>query len=359
MSSTLESRHKGAANRSDAGPRPSTRRETTSPLRHRAVQGSGKQGRFNASASMQRQHDRGVQVLQAEQISYSALVAHHHKDRFADDAFEELRKDIEHRGRNLIPVLVRPSGLKVRVGESELPQYELVYGHRRVRACERARVPVHALVRDVDDLELVTLMHAENALRQGVSAYERGKLYDRLIAEDACDLQDHPFRSQADLAKTLRIDAGDVSRCRFLARLPGAVLDVIESPRELAIHDADRLRPVLEVHPDEVLRRAARIHESEGRLPAKEVIRRLTDLSAKPPKNPVLQSPILAHATHCGHVNIDAAHCLSVQLTVPMSNEQAERFKIAVERALEEILPPLATLSQDSTLDGDPESAPE
>ena len=117
-------------------------------------------------------------------------------------------------------------------------------------------------------------MHAENLNRQDLSAYERGRAYDQMLTQGL-------YASQVVLAKRLGVDAGDVSRLRFLGTLSPDILAIMKSPLDLAIHDTDRLRPAMAEHGDEVLRRVSEIAQTEGSLPTKQVIRRLCDFAPK------------------------------------------------------------------------------
>lgn len=282
---------------------------------------------------------RGFDELHPAQIVSTALSSHRHPDRFTDQAFRALKADIQRCGRNLIPICVRPTGATVRIGDRELPQYELGFGARRHRACSELDLPVAAVIGHHDEAQILALMHAENSYRKDLSAYERGVLYDGLIEQEGRNaVGSRPYRNQTELAKGLGVDAGDVSRCRFLALLPAAVLDVFESPLGLAIHDVNTLRPVFEAHQDEVLRRAAEIVEREGKLPVKGAIRRLTNFSARPPRTPVLKRPILVRSQQVGVTSIYPGRRVSIDLDKPMAPEDVKSLEAGLRRVLTRIL---------------------
>ena len=78
-------------------------------------------------------------------------------DRLEDDdpAHAALMTSLRDHGQQ-VPVLVRP--------HPELPDtYQIVYGRRRVLALRDLGIPVKALVRDLDDRELVVAQGQENS----------------------------------------------------------------------------------------------------------------------------------------------------------------------------------------------------
>ena len=88
-------------------------------------------------------------------------------DRMGDDetAFQELVKAIEERGQDT-PVLVRPH-------PAAEGRYQIVFGHRRVRAARLLGRPVKAVVRTVSDADHVIAQGQENSARENLSFIER------------------------------------------------------------------------------------------------------------------------------------------------------------------------------------------
>ena len=81
------------------------------------------------------------------------------------------------------------------------------------------------------------------------------------------------------MALDVYFNAGDVSRLRSLATLRPELPAIIDSPPDLAIHDADKLRPAPNDRRADVLQRALEIIKTEGALPAKHAVRRLSNFS--------------------------------------------------------------------------------
>lgn len=127
---------------------------------------------------------------------------------------ESCRSEIEsfERHGQLVPVL----GRRLR-GD---PDYdiELIYGARRLFVARHLNVPLLVELRDISDREGLIAMDVENRLRQDLSAYERGKSYDRWLRESH-------FASQDEIASALRISPAQISRLLKLARLPLVVIE--------------------------------------------------------------------------------------------------------------------------------------
>jgi len=94
------------------------------------------------------------------------------RTRFDDDAIKELAASIRATGV-LQPVLVRSKGID---------SFQLVAGERRLRAAGIAglsRIP--AIVRDVDDREMMELALVENIQREDLNPIEEARAYQTLI----------------------------------------------------------------------------------------------------------------------------------------------------------------------------------
>lgn len=141
-------------------------------------------------------------------------------------AFQELRDLIEKTGGNTVPVLVR-----------FLPDNtcELVYGHRRVKACQLAGLKVNALVASgLTDGQCIVHMAQENSGRYDLSPLEKGQWYARLRAEQV-------YKTDGALSHALGIDKGDLSKALALARLHPVILNAFSSPRDFQYRFASAL----------------------------------------------------------------------------------------------------------------------
>ncbi len=110
-----------------------------------------------------------VVELEPDQIDGSFV-----RDRLSDDddAFHDLLEAIRARGQDT-PVLVRPLA-------DASGRYQLVFGHRRVRAARELGRKVRAVVKTIDDRTHVIAQGQENSARANLSFVERALFARRL-----------------------------------------------------------------------------------------------------------------------------------------------------------------------------------
>ena len=100
--------------------------------------------------------------------------------RFDDTAMAELTESLRTQGV-LQPILVRP--IKERPAEA-VAEYEIVAGHRRVRAARAAGVlEVPAMIRDLSDLDVLEMQLVENLQRADLNPLEEAHGYASLIRD--------------------------------------------------------------------------------------------------------------------------------------------------------------------------------
>jgi ParB family chromosome partitioning protein len=275
---------------------------------------------------------KGKEILIDPQTIRPSKWANRHAASYLQPEFLDLKRSIAAGGGNTVPVKVRPITARAS-GKTSKVTFELVYGHRRHKACLELGMPVRAIVQVATDEQLVAQMHAENLHRRDLSAYERGLAYEQMLAGKL-------FKNPAELARKLGVDAGDVSRLRFLATLPPEILEVMQSPLDLAIHDADKLRPALVEHHDEVLRRVSEIASTEGSLPAKQLLKRLSDFSAKTEIAPIVDAArsIEIEGRRLGQITLDAHGHPDVELSIPLTSQQVDALELVVRRFLCKVL---------------------
>lgn len=192
--------------------------------------------------------------------------ANRHEDSFKDEAFESLKSDIDSAGGNVQAIKVRP------LAGSDPQRYELVFGHRRHRACLELGLPVLALVESITEQALFQEMDRENRQRADLRPYEQGVMYARALDEGL-------YPSLRKLAEEIGVKAPNVSVAIKLAKLPAAVLDAFPSRRDIQYRWVGPLSDALESNPDAVLAKAAQIAsgmKSGSTGSAGEVFKRLT-----------------------------------------------------------------------------------
>lgn len=183
---------------------------------------------------------------------------------FGSTEFDALKQNIQEAGGNLIPIKVRPVG---RPGMET--SYEIVYGHRRHRACQELGLPVLAFIDgELSDQDLFLEMERENRHRMDLSAWEQGLHYARALDSGL-------FPSLRKLAEALGAAPATISAALVIARLPEAVIAAFPSPLDLSLRWSTALREALQKDPDGLIRRAEAIAAMEKRPAAAETLKLL------------------------------------------------------------------------------------
>ena len=169
---------------------------------------------------------------------------------FDNAAFRQLKLEIAEAGGNVQPIKVRPK-------EGSDSQFEIVYGHRRHKACEELGLLVLALVEAVSDADLFKQMDRENRARADLAPWEQGVMYKQALG-------DRLFGSREQLARELGIDPGNLSKALRLAGLDSELVEAFASPLDLQYRWAKPLSDAL-------------IHDRQSTL---EIARELANLPA-------------------------------------------------------------------------------
>ena len=194
--------------------------------------------------------ERGALQLDARDIAPSRW-ANRHADSFKGPEFDAFKAEILDAGGNVQPILVRPLEGVAQGAAAGAPRYEVVFGHRRHRACLELRLPVNAVVKALSDRELFGHMERENRLRRNLSAYEQGLMYRKALDEGM-------FPSLRQLAAFIGRAPGDVSNALHIAQLPQPVLDAFPSPNDIQFRWIKKLKDALERDRQAVLAAASR-----------------------------------------------------------------------------------------------------
>lgn len=273
--------------------------------------------------------ERGAQLMDPRSIVASRW-ANRHPDSFEGPAFELLQREIQDAGGNVQPIKVRPVGNRADVPAGVL--YEIVFGHRRHRACLALGLPVSAVVQPVDDTDLFVQMERENRGRESLSAWEQGRMYLRA-------LEDRLFGSNTKLAAAIGRGVSDIGKAMRIAKLPPEVTGAFPSPNAIQFRWATNLERALQKHPDAVLSAARELSAQKPRPAAAEVFEGLTACL-----RPVTVGVRPSHPAHRvlalrpdaeGHVRLDAQGRTLIQL--PAGTLPPERWD-ALERALKALL---------------------
>jgi ParB family chromosome partitioning protein len=206
-----------------------------------------------------------VRLLQPEKIIASKW-ANRISPSFESAEYRQLKEEIAQSQGNVQPIKVRPV-------QGAADQYEIVFGHRRHRACLELGLPVLALIEDVSDQDLFKEMDRENRTRLDLSPWEQGVMYRRALNEGL-------FGSLGELSQELGVDKGNLSKSLRLADLPETVVKAFPSPLDLQFRWAKLLNDALQSDPERVLEMAKELSENKNRS-AKEVLECLLGTEAR------------------------------------------------------------------------------
>jgi ParB family chromosome partitioning protein len=171
-----------------------------------------------AATSQDARRAAGVQDLPIELVRRNADQP---RRQFDADALQELADSIRERGV-IQPILVRPL--------AEAPgEFQIVAGERRWRASQLAGLhAIPALVRELDDLELIELAMIENIQRTDLNALEEARGYEVMIKRFN--------RSHETIAGIVGRSRSHVANTLRLMRLPQSVQEHLEAGRLTAGH---------------------------------------------------------------------------------------------------------------------------
>lgn len=132
------------------------------------------------------------------------------RTHFEEDALDELAASIRARGV-IQPVVVRALGNG---------HYQLVAGERRWRAAQKAQLhEIPALVRDLDEREVMALALIENLQREDLNPIEEARAYRRLADDEGM--------TQAEIATMVDKSRSHVANLQRLLDLPDDVLGLV------------------------------------------------------------------------------------------------------------------------------------
>ena len=175
----------------------------------------GREAQAKATADEETAHDASVSDGLAL-LPISDIAPHPDQPRrqFDEDALAELAASIAARGV-IQPVIVRPQAEG---------KYQLVAGERRWRASQKAQLhEIPALIRDLDNRDVMALALIENIQREDLNPIEEARAYKRLA--------DDEDMTQAEIAELVEKSRSHVANLQRLLSLPEAVLDHMEAGR--------------------------------------------------------------------------------------------------------------------------------
>jgi ParB family transcriptional regulator, chromosome partitioning protein len=202
-----------------------------------------------------RQASQLVEGQSVVEIDTALIDASFVADRMAEDdgAFEELVEAIRARGQDS-PVLLRPS--PARAG-----RYQIVFGHRRVRAAKALARPVRAVIKTLQDIELVLAQGQENSARSNLSFIERVLFAQRL--------HDRGFAREL-IQSALSVDYQTLSKMMTIPKvIPAQIIDAVGAAKSVGRDRWLDLRKLLE-RPGNMAQALARVEDTDFKALASE-----------------------------------------------------------------------------------------
>jgi ParB family chromosome partitioning protein len=226
--------------------------------------------------------------------------ANRHPDSFSTPEFTRLKQDIELAGGNVQPISVRPV-------VATPGHYEIVFGHRRHRACSELGLPVLATIdaSTVSDHDLFSAMDRENRERADLSPFEQGTMYRRAMDEKL-------YPSNRRLAEALGVSHTWVANVLAVADLPAPIIECFRSPLEIQHRHAKAINAALDLDRKAVLRRAEKLRAIERLRTPNAVVSALTG-SAKDVEE-ISQQTLEVDGKRVGRWSRDGAGRLIVQI---------------------------------------------
>ena len=167
---------------------------------------------------------------------------------FDKDALVELAKSIKEHGV-FQPIIIKKS----------IKGYEIIAGERRVRASKMAGLDkVPAIIRNLNDEQMMEIALLENLQRENLSAIEEAKAYKSLI--------DNLHLTQEQLSEKVGKSRSHVTNILGLLRLPAEVQDMVANKKISMGH----ARALSKLESDEKIIEMAR-DIAENKIPVREV----------------------------------------------------------------------------------------
>jgi len=245
------------------------------------------------------------------------------EESFHDESFTNLKSDIGSAGGNVQAIKVRP------IVGGEVDTYEIVFGHRRHRACLELGLPVLALIESISEQTLFQEMDRENRQRADLRPYEQGLMYARALDEGL-------FPSMRKMAEALGVDVGLISRYVSFKKLPVEVLNAFASPLDLQYDWASKLTDAISKNPELVMNRAKVLCHTTPRLSSALTFKHLIEIEGVVSHNTLNKKPFVIKGKdgQKGEINCDPK---AKTISINIKNISAERLtdvKVAIESLL-------------------------
>lgn len=284
-------------------------------LRQQAADASQLKGQLHDALSELDQWNgaKAARLIDPKSVVVSRY-ANRHEHNYTGPEFAALRADIESAGGNVQPIKVR----RLAAAGHAAPQYELVFGHRRHRACLELGLQVLAVVDNLDDRTLFIEMDRENRARKDLSAWEQGAMYRSALRQGL-------FPSNRRLAEAIGVDLSAVGKALALADLPDEVVAAFRSPLDLQFRFAKPLADALAANREAVLAAARALQQQGDQLrSAKQVLAVLAGAGGQGVErfNPPAPVVLTVDGQAAGSITVGAGGDVQISLRAGWSADQ-------------------------------------
>jgi ParB family transcriptional regulator, chromosome partitioning protein len=246
---------------------------------------------------------------------------------FNTDSYYQLKQSILQSGSNLQPIKVRPVRDSSSASNDEGKfRYEVVFGHRRLHACQALGIFVRAVIDEMDDKQVVVERVRENVGRSELCAFDLGRICKRA-------LDDNLFSNQKQLATELGKDISDVSKALALADLPIEVIQAFESPADLQFRHAKALKDALKSSRERVIAVAKEICATGGsRTPAIVLARLLkAEIPLIGPSNRISKTSLIWDGKPFGELHVGRDGRAKISLDRPLDETSCQDLQLHLQ----------------------------
>ena len=241
------------------------------------------------------------------------------EETFFNADFENLCESIQRSQGNVSPIRVRRT-------KPNADEFILIYGERRLRACEAVKVEVLAIIEsDVDSASEIMLMIRENLCRVDLSPIELG--------------QQAKYAVENKVVPSLRAFAREVGRSTSsitesvkLAELPTAILNALPDPKQLQFRDAKPLTEAVKSNPSAVLSEVEKI-KAEVDIPStRKMVSRIIEAGGNsvPPVKDTSQTVLKCFGERFGQILFDDAGKVEITFDKPID----DKYRPALEKQI-------------------------
>ncbi|MDZ7673153.1 MAG: ParB/RepB/Spo0J family partition protein [Halanaerobiales bacterium] len=218
--------------------------------------GKGLDALLSKSQGEKREHE--IKDINIEKIKANPFQP---RNRFADDALDELAESIANKGV-LQPVTVR---------EVQYDNFELVTGERRWRAAKKVGLKtIPAIIRDFKDEEMMEVALIENLQREDLNPIEEAHAYKKMIEELEI--------TQKEVAKRVSKSRSTVANTLRLLNLPPSVQEIV-SRETISMGHARALLPLEHKKQKDIAKKI--VEEDLSVRKTEELVKKLTEKKDK------------------------------------------------------------------------------